>query len=94
MKLKFFFGAVCLCASICMEAQTVANAYKGFAKQTYTMLDNLKLGYGGTKDEMKRLLDDASALSGQKESSAKSLGLWLLLGIRYSPIFSEQTWAG
>jgi len=46
--------------------QSVAYAYKGFAKQTYTMLDNLKLGYGGTKDEMKRLLDDASALSGQK----------------------------
>lgn len=45
-----------------MEA--IQNAYQGFAKQNYTMLDNLKLGYGGTKEEMQRLLDDASALSG------------------------------
>lgn len=41
-------------------------AYQGFAKQNYTMLDNLKLGYGGTKDEMDRLLSDASKLTGQK----------------------------
>lgn len=47
-----------------MEA--IQNAYQGFAKQNYTMLDNLKLGYGGTKEEMQRLLDDASKLSGQK----------------------------
>lgn len=40
------------------------NAYQGFAKQNYTMLDNLKLGYGGTQAEMQRLLDDAQALSG------------------------------
>lgn len=46
-----------------MEA--VQNAYQGFAKQNYTMLDNLKLGYGGTKTEMERLLADASELSGQ-----------------------------
>jgi len=46
-----------------MEA--VQNAYQGFAKQNYTMLDNLKLGYGGTKTEMERLLADASKLSGQ-----------------------------
>lgn len=45
-----------------MEA--VQNAYQGFAKQNYTMLDNLKLGYGGTKTEMERLLADASELSG------------------------------
>ena len=45
-----------------MEA--IQNAYQGFAKQNYTMLDNLKLGYGGTKEEMERLLADASALSG------------------------------
>ncbi|MGX7232611.1 phage tail protein [Enterococcus italicus] len=44
----------------------IQNAYQGFAKQNYTMLDNLKLGYGGTKEEMKRLLDDASKLSGVK----------------------------
>lgn len=41
-------------------------AYQGFAKQNYTMLDNLKLGYGGTKEEMARLLADAEKLSGQK----------------------------
>lgn len=45
-----------------MEA--IQNAYQGFAKQNYTMLDNLKLGYGGTKTEMERLLADATALSG------------------------------
>lgn len=44
----------------------IQNAYQGFAKQNYTMLDNLKLGYGGTKTEMERLLADASKLSGQK----------------------------
>ena len=42
------------------------NAYKGFSKQTFTMLDNLKLGYGGTKEEMQRLLDDAEKISGIK----------------------------
>lgn len=44
----------------------IQNAYQGFAKQNYTMLDNLKLGYGGTKEEMERLLEDASKLTGQK----------------------------
>ena len=44
--------------------ESIQNAYQGFAKQNYTMLDNLKLGYGGTKEEMERLLADASALSG------------------------------
>lgn len=47
-----------------MEA--IQNAYQGFAKQNYTMLDNLKLGYGGTKEEMERLLADASKISGIK----------------------------
>lgn len=42
----------------------IQNAYQGFAKQNYTMLDNLKLGYGGTKGEMERLLQDATAISG------------------------------
>lgn len=42
----------------------IQNAYQGFAKQNYTMLDNLKLGYGGTKTEMERLLSDAQELSG------------------------------
>ena len=41
--------------------ESVQNAYRGFAKQNYTMLDNLKLGYGGTRKEMERLLKDASA---------------------------------
>ena len=41
-------------------------AYQGFAKQNYTMLDNLKLGYGGTKQEMERLLKDAEKLTGVK----------------------------
>ena len=44
----------------------IQNAYQGFAKQNYTMLDNLKLGYGGTKTEMQRLLADAEKLSGVK----------------------------
>lgn len=43
---------------------SIQTAYQGFAKQNYTMLDNLKLGYGGTKEEMQRLLDDATKLSG------------------------------
>ena len=46
--------------------QSIQDAYQGFAKQNYTMLDNLKLGYGGTKTEMERLLADAEKLSGQK----------------------------
>lgn len=45
---------------------SIQNAYQGFAKQNYTMLDNLKLGYGGTKTEMERLLQDAGKISGQK----------------------------
>lgn len=45
---------------------SIQQAYQGFAKQNYTMLDNLKLGYGGTKSEMERLLSDASKLTGQK----------------------------
>ena len=44
--------------------EMIQNAYQGFAKQNYTMLDNLKLGYGGTQAEMQRLLDDASKISG------------------------------
>lgn len=46
--------------------ELIQNAYQGFAKQNYTMLDNLKLGYGGTKEEMERLLEDASKISGIK----------------------------
>lgn len=46
--------------------ESIQNAYAGFAKQNYTMLDNLKLGYGGTKKEMQRLLADAEKISGVK----------------------------
>ena len=46
------------------DMQDIQNAYQGFAKQNYTMLDNLKLGYGGTQAEMQRLLKDAEKLSG------------------------------
>lgn len=46
------------------DIASIQNAYQGFAKQNYTMLDNLKLGYGGTKEEMERLLEDAEKLSG------------------------------
>lgn len=46
--------------------ESIQNAYQGFAKQNYTMLDNLKLGYGGTKEEMERLLEDAQKISGVK----------------------------
>lgn len=47
------------------DMSSIQTAYQGFAKQNYTMLDNLKLGYGGTKEEMERLLKDAGKLSGQ-----------------------------
>ena len=46
------------------DMSSIQNAYQGFAKSNYTMLDNLKLGYGGTKEEMARLLEDAEAISG------------------------------
>ena len=46
--------------------EMIQNAYQGFSKQNYTMLDNLKLGYGGTKSEMERLLADAEKLTGVK----------------------------
>lgn len=50
----------------------VQNAYQGFAKQNYTMLDNLKLGYGGTKEEMERLIADANKL---REAQGKNADL-------------------
>lgn len=49
--------------------ESIQNAYSGFAKQNYTMLDNLKLGYGGTKEEMERLLRDAEQYVGYIEGS-------------------------
>lgn len=48
------------------DMASIQNAYQGFAKQNFTMLDNLKLGYGGTKEEMQRLLDDAEKLQKEK----------------------------
>ena len=48
------------------DIASIQNAYQGFAKQNYTMLDNLKLGYGGTREEMERLLADAEKLTGKK----------------------------
>ena len=48
------------------DMSSIQNAYQGFAKQNFTMLDNLKLGYGGTKEEMQRLLDDAEKLQKEK----------------------------
>lgn len=51
------------------DIASIQNAYQGFAKQNYTMLDNLKLGYGGTKEEMERLLRDAEEYEGFIENS-------------------------
>lgn len=48
------------------DMESIQNAYQGFAKQNYTMLDNLKLGYGGTKEEMKRLLETANEINAQQ----------------------------
>ena len=50
---------------------SIQDAYNGFAKQNYTMLDNLKLGYGGTKTEMQRLLDDANKLNAAQGNYTK-----------------------
>lgn len=50
------------------DIENVQNAYQGFAKQNYTMLDNLKLGYGGTKEEMQRLISDASKMTDVQEA--------------------------
>lgn len=49
------------------DMTSIQNAYQGFAKQNYTMLDNLKLGYGGTKQEMERLVAEAAAMTEEQE---------------------------
>ena len=54
--------------------ESIQNAYQGFAKQNYTMLDNLKLGYGGTKTEMERLVTDAEGLSDSFEAQRDASG--------------------
>ena len=51
------------------DMESIQNAYNGFSKQNYTMLDNLKLGYGGTKTEMERLIDDANKLNAAQGKS-------------------------
>lgn len=61
--------------------QDIQNAYQGFAKQNYTMLDNLKLGYGGTKEEMQRLLKDAQKLSGQKYDISNLADVYNAIGV-------------
>ena len=69
------------------DMSAIQNAYQGFAKQNYTMLDNLKLGYGGTQAEMQRLLDDAQKISGVKYDMSN-------LGDVYSAIHVIQTELG
>ena len=54
--------------------EMIQNAYQGFAKQNYTMLDNLKLGYGGTKEEMERLIADAAKLDSSIQANDLSFG--------------------
>lgn len=61
--------------------ESIQNAYKGFSKQNYTMLDNLKLGYGGTKEEMQRLLTDAEKLSGMKFDMSNFADIVKAIGI-------------
>ena len=56
------------------SAEDVSNAFNGFAKQNYTMLDNLKLGYGGTKEEMQRLINDANEW-GKANGEASNLSI-------------------
>lgn len=53
------------------DMESIQNSYNGFSKQNYTMLDNLKLGYGGTKQEMQRLLDDANKLNAAQGNYTK-----------------------
>lgn len=54
-------------SAICNSNKVYKSNYQCFAKQNYTMLDNLKLGYGGTKSEMERVLADAEKISGIKD---------------------------
>lgn len=55
------------------DMSLIENAYQGFAKQNYTMLDNLKLGYGGTQTEMARLINDSGVLGGTMKVTAKNV---------------------
>lgn len=60
---------------------SIQNAYQGFAKQNYTMLDNLKLGYGGTKEEMERLLSDAQKLTGTSYNIDNLADVYTAIGV-------------
>ena len=55
------------------DITSVQNAYQGFAKNNYTMLDNLKLGYGGTAEEMARLINDSGVLGDEMEATSKNV---------------------
>ena len=57
------------------DITAIQNAYQGFAKANYTMLDNLKLGYGGTKEEMQRLLEDAEKFKKELEAAGATIEL-------------------
>lgn len=63
------------------DMQSIQTAYQGFAKQNYTMLDNLKLGYGGTKTEMERLLKDAQKISGVKYNIDNLADVYTAVGV-------------
>ena len=65
------------------DMASIQNAYQGFAKQNYTMLDNLKLGYGGTKTEMERLIQDAEALDSSFQAARDENGA---LAMSYSDV--------
>lgn len=60
---------------------SIQAAYQGFAKQNYTMLDNLKLGYGGTKTEMERLLKDAQAITGVEYNIDNLADVYTAIGV-------------
>ena len=63
------------------DMASIQNAYQGFAKQNYTMLDNLKLGYGGTKTEMERLLKDAQEISGVEYNIDNLADVYTAIGV-------------
>lgn len=73
--------------------ESIQNAYQGFAKQNYTMLDNLKLGYGGTKTEMERLLQDAEKIHQQTTGEVTHYSINNLSDV-YQAIHDVQTELG
>lgn len=73
--------------------ESIQNAYQGFAKQNYTMLDNLKLGYGGTKEEMERLLADAEKIHEETTGEVTHYDIDNLSDV-YSAIHDVQTELG